>query len=333
MNEKELLSALGPLASLYQDPEVIEITVDAYDRISVERKGKLDDTDVKFPSPGAFYDMIVDVLALDDIILDPDKTLLDVRLLGRDRMIVATPPTAVFGPYVVIRKFSTDIITWERLLEYGSVSEEMFSFFRRTFQQDVGVLVAGGRSSGKTTFANRLAELIPEDNRIVVVEHSHAMNVRHPRAIYLEASSIDGMTVNDLLDTARNMLAHWLVVSELHGAESLVAMQLFGSGHSGMGIMHALDPQDALARLEAMCLMAVSGLGLIEIRNIIGTALNMVGVVNRVKLPDGRLRRCVTHIDELQGLENNRYILQPLFRFNLEKGDFESTGVKPSWEE
>ncbi|MFC1936814.1 ATPase, T2SS/T4P/T4SS family [Chloroflexota bacterium] len=332
MDEKVLLTALGPLAPLYQDNEVMEITVDAYDQVSTEHEGKVTDTEVKFESPEAFRAMIDAVLALDGITLDAEHTTADIRLPGRDRFIVTVPPTAVKGPHLVIRKFArSTLISWEFLLKIGAVTQELLDFFKDVLQNEINMLVGGGTSSGKTTFTNRLTELIPDDKRLVVTEYNHEMDIRHPRTIYLEARRVPGMTVTDLLDTARNMLPHWLIINDLHGSEALFAMQLFSSGYTGIGTMHANDPQDALARLEVMCLTANSGMGLNEIRTIISTALQLVVVVNRVKMADGKRRRFVTHVAELQGLENNRYILQPLYRFNPETEVIESTGVKPSW--
>jgi pilus assembly protein CpaF len=318
---------------VYQDPEVLEIVVDFYDSVAVERGGKMESIEVGFDSPEAFRAMIDAVAVLGSMTLDEEHTTLDIRLPGRDRLIAVVPPTALLGPHLVIRKFNTSQrITWEFLLEIGAVTSELVDLFQGALEAESNILVAGGKSSGKTTFTNRLAELIPEDKHLVVVESAHEMDIEHPRRIYLEARRVPGMTVDDLLETARHMIPHWVVVNDLHGAEALSVMHLFSSGYTGIATLHASDPQDALARVEAMCLTANSGLGLGEIRNLVSTAVQLVVVANRVKLKDGNLSRKITHVSELQGLENNRYLLQPLFRFNPESEKIESTGVKPSWE-
>jgi len=333
MDENALLTALGPLAEIYQDSEVQEIIVDSHDSVALIRGGEIESVEVEFDSPEAFRGMINAVAALGSAALDDEHTTLDIRLPGRNRLIAAIPPTALLGPHLVIRKFNTSQrISWEFLLEIGAVTPELVDLFHSALNAETNILVAGGKSSGKTTFTNRLSELIPEDKHVVVVESTHEMDIDHPRRIYLEARRVPGMTVDDLLETARQMIPHWMVVNDLHGAEALSVIQLFSSGYTGIATLHASDPQDALARLEAMCLTANSGLGLVEIRNLVSTAVQLVVVTNRIKLKDGKFTRKITHVSELQGLENSRYLLQPLFRFNPETEQIESTGVDPSWE-
>jgi len=188
--------------------------------------------------------------------------------------------------------------------------------------------VVGGMGSGKTTVVNRIAELISPENRLVVVEDFHELQIRHPRAVYLEAVTVPNVSVSDLIRTGSIMRPDWLIIGELIGAEAMTAMEVMSRGHTGMTTLHANSPEDALRRLEGMCLMANLGLGLDEIRVLIAAAVQMITFQRH--MPDGS--RKMLEIVELRGVENGRFVLERLFRFDAEKGRLASTGVKPGWE-
>ena len=335
MNEQDLLTALGPLASLYQDETVNEIMVDSPDRVYVERRTaegpQLQDIASPFKSSEDIRAVIDAVLALDGITLGPQKTYADVRFPDGSRMMAVIPPTAVGGPCLVIARMlgaQTAVITWEKLLEWGAVTQETYEFLQRAIRADVVTLIAGGTFSGKTTLASRIAELIPPDKRMIAVEAIREMQVRHPRCLYLEAGGPAHVSFADLIDTAARMRPDWLVIGEVWGPEAMRALQVMSRGHDGLMNTHADSVEDALNRLEAMCLMANLGLGLSDIRRTIASALRMI--VYQERLPSGK--RKITQIVELRGLENDRYMLQPLFRYNPEKERLEATGAKATWE-
>jgi pilus assembly protein CpaF len=188
--------------------------------------------------------------------------------------------------------------------------------------------VAGGTASGKTTLTNRIVELIPPEERVVTVEQTHEFQFDHPRAVFLEAGGTIPVPMNDLLTAGSKLRPDWMVIGELRGAESLRAMQLMGNGHCAISTMHATSTENALTRLEAMCLMANLGLGLDDIREIIASALRLI--LYQEYLPTGQ--RKVVQMMELNGLENGHYILKPLMRYHPEQDSFEMTGVKPGWE-
>jgi pilus assembly protein CpaF len=335
MNEQELLKALGPLAPLYQDRDIGEIMVDAPDRVYVDRRvedgWQLQDVASPFQSPEDIRAMIDAVLAQDGITLGPERTLADVRLTEGTRMMAIIPPTAPDGPCFVIRRMlgvQASSITWDKLIEWGCVTPAAYECLQRAIQAQAHLLIAGGTNSGKTTLANRIAELIPPAQRIVVVEGVHEMLVRHPRCLYLEAGGPANVAFAELAVKASCMRPDWLVVGEVWGTEALAVLQLLTRGHDGLLNIHADSAEDALNRLEALCLMANLGLGLTEIRRTIASALRLI--VYQERLPSGR--RKITHIAELRGLENDRYVLQPLFRYNADQDVLEPTGAKPSWE-
>jgi pilus assembly protein CpaF len=328
MVEKDLLTALGPLAPLYSDPAVLEIMVDTPERVLVERSGRLEDAGIRFESPEALRTVIDAALALGDVKLAPGQTIGDARLSGAARMLAVLPPTAPQGPCLVIRKLYPVTLTWDKVIELGFITRAALDLLQRALRAHVNVLIAGGAGSGKTTMANLLAEDIPPQERVVVVEAVHELQIRHPRAVFLEAAGPAKPTIQDLLIAAAKMRPDWMVIGELYGPEAMHAFQIISRGHSGMTTTHASSPADALARLEALCLMANLGLGLGEIRALIASAFGLVTFQQR--LPDGRRR--LMQIVELRGLENERYVLQPLFRYDPAKDTLEPTGARPMWE-
>ena len=321
-------SALELLNPLLEDPDVIEIMIDGPERISIEKNGKIEDTNARFGSNDEVEEVIKEVLAMTGTKLEKGKTLYDVRLSDNSRMMAVLSPTSIKGHSVVFRKWMTKQITWEKLFEYKSVTPEVRDLIQSAINARVSILVAGGTASGKTTVANRIVELIPSEERVVAVEQMHELQFDHPRSVFLEAEGNVSVEFNDLLTAGSKMRPDWLIIGELHGAETLHAMQIMGNGHSAISTTHATSAEDALARLETLCLMANLGLGLDDIRQIITSALRLI--LYQERLPSGR--RKVIQLVELKGLEDGRYILQPLMRYNIETETFEMTGAKPGWE-
>jgi pilus assembly protein CpaF len=321
-------TALGPLAPFFEDPAVTEIMVDSAEYVIVERDGKLEDIPLRFDPPETLRALIDNVLALAGVTLDPGETIKDIRFPdNRSRALIVLPPTALSGPYLVIRKTIFGKMTWELLFKYGAINQETYDLLQAAVHARANILVAGGPGSGKTTILNRLAELIPPNERVVIVEASHEFQISHPRAVYLEASAT-GMSMKDLLSAATKMRPDRLVISELIGSEALHVLEIFNRGHDGgMTTIHSVSTEDTLTRLEAMCLMANLGLGLVEIRAMIASALQLI--VYQKRLPDGKRR--IMEIVELRGLQDDRYILQPLMRYNPENDRMELTGMKPGW--
>lgn len=330
MNQETLMTALGPLGALYKEVDVLEIMVDAPDKVYVERQGILEDTAVTFPSPSALRETLDALLALGGIQLSPQRTMAELRLPDGSRVVAVIPPTAVAGPHLVIRKFPGAAITWEKLLLWGSITQPALDLLQDALHARQTLLVAGGVSGGKTTVANLLAGSIPADQRIVLVEATYEMRIHHPHCIALEADGSAAGNLAALLDMAERLRPDWLVMGELLGAEALHALEILSRGLSGMMTIHADSPEDALSRLESMCLMANLGLGLGQIRRLIASAVSLVTYQELVAVGDER-RRKVTHIVELRGVENERYILQPLFRYNEETAVLEPTGQQPTW--
>lgn len=329
MSDETILAALGPLAPLYQDPGVLEILVDAPDRVTVERDGRLIQAEVQFPSPAALRETIDALLAIGGVQLSTVQTCGQIRLGDGTRVLAVLPPTAVHGPYLVVRKALPLNLDIHNLLAFGTLTSEAYTCLQQAIAARASILVSGGTGSGKTTFAKILTDAFPPVERVVVVENLFEMQFRHARFVRLVADSSPDLTLTDLVETAARMRPDRLVFGEAQGPEALRMLEVIGLGHDGsLMTIHATSAEDALARLEAYCLMANLGLGMAQIRRVIASALNLITYQQRQ--PDGRRR--LMEIVELRGLEYDHYQLQPLFTYNPEKDRLEASGVKATWE-
>ncbi len=320
----KLLETLGPLASLYTNPTTTKIYVDSYRRINVEHMSFFDPSGVTFDSPQALEKMITDILALYRVKLEPGQTVFDLRLEEHARMQIVLPPTALQGPCVVIRKLPDASLSWEKLIQLGVVNRQMVDVLQEMIYQNQNMLVVGGKNSNKVTTAALLAGRIPPNAHVVVVEREHEMQLIHPNAVFLEA---DEVSYTELIRIAAHMSPHWLVLSELIGSEAMTVMDLLSRGFFGVAMLYANGVEDALKRLEMMCLMANPGLGLEQIRVLIASALQVIIYQQQFGNRDNK----IIEIVELAGVDEGRYLLQPLFIYNIHTNSFESTGVEPTW--
>ena len=327
---EDYLRALGPLAALFADRAVSEIMVDSPERTLVEINGQLEQAAILFDSVEEILKVIHTLAELSGEPLQPEQTLVEFSFPeGEARGLAVLPPTALNGPVIVIYKMmQTGWITWEKLVEWGSVTAEALEFLKQAVRIPLNILIAGGTNSGKTTIANRVAELIPPEQRVIVVESVHEIQVRHPRSLYLQGGGPGKVTFEDLILASTRMRPDWLVLGEMRGAEAMKAVEVFSRGHTGITNIHAESAEDALGRLEALCLTANLGLGLGEIRSLVSAAFQLV--LYQRRMPDGT--RKIIDIVELRGLEGGRYRLERLFRFNPESSRLEPTGISPGWE-
>lgn len=319
---------LDRLSSLFEDPEITEIMIDGPERVTIEKHGKIEDTNVRFKSNDEVKALIQEALSMAGVEMEGDRTVYEVRFSDNSRMVAILSPTAIDGHCVIFRKWMSLQLTWEKLIEFSSVTPEFRDLMKSAIHTNINILIAGGTSSDKTTIANRVIELIPPEKRVIVIEESHVLQFTHPRAVFLEAKGIAKLTMDELLTAGSRMRPDWLVVGELRGAEAMRTMQLFSTGHPGITTMHATSAENALTRLETMCLMANLGLGMDDIREIIVSAVGLIAYQER--LPNGK--RKVTQVVQLQGLENSHYVLQPLLRYNPDTETLEATGAQPGWE-
>jgi pilus assembly protein CpaF len=334
-------SDLGPLEPILQDPEVTEILVDGPDRIYFERRGKLEDADSRFDDDEHLLRVIRAIVEPLGQPVNESHPLVDVRLFDGSQVTAVIRPISLDGPVLVIRKFRKSELTFDDLVRFGSLSEEIVAFLRVCVRGRMNILVSGGSGSGKTTIMNLIAALIPEDERIITVEKASELQLRKRRVIRLEARppNIEGrgaISVGDLVWQALKMRPERLIVGELSGAEVWPLFQALNTGHDGsMATMHATSPRDALARLEIMATSSDPAVPLLNVREQMTSALDLIVQTNR--LADGT--RKITHITEVLRMEREVIVLQDIFTFvegprdtsQRVTGRFSATGQIPSF--
>jgi pilus assembly protein CpaF len=330
INPKEIIRIAAPLDPILADDTVWGIMVDSYDRVLVAREGRrVEQVESPFASEQELQTLIDDLFGLYGIKLDASNPVAYVRLPDHSRVMAIVPPNAVGGPHLVLRRIVGPHMTWEKVIEYGSIPQQAYELIKGAIEARVSILLSGSGASGKYTLTNLFSELIPPKERLIAVEQEYGLQIRHPNIVRLEAGGPANLSMEDVLAAATRMRPDRLIVGELLGPVAASVLQHFGTGLDGsLSVIFGTSVEDALNRLESFCLMANLGLGLAEIRHLVASGIGLVTYQER--LPDGT--RKLVEIVELCGVENNRYVLQPLMRYNRESGQFEFTGTKPGWE-
>ncbi|MFI5179452.1 MAG: ATPase, T2SS/T4P/T4SS family [Vicinamibacterales bacterium] len=332
---------LGPLEDLLADPAVTEIMVNRHDQIYVERKGRLEKTDVRFLNMEQLRGVIERIVAPLGRRIDEKVPMVDARLRDGSRVNAIIPPLALRGPALTIRKFSRKMLGVGDLVKFGSLTEQMSTFLGAAVQARLNIVISGGTGSGKTTLLNLLASFIPEDERIVTIEDAAEVQLPQDHVVTLEARppNIEGegaITIRDLVRNALRMRPDRIVVGECRAGEALDMLQAMNTGHDGsLTTLHANAPRDALSRLETLALMSGLDLPARAIRDQIASAVNLV--VQQSRLQDGSRR--VTHITEVIGQDGDAFTLADVFVFKQTGiapdgtifGQFVPTGYIPSF--
>ena len=292
---------LGPLQPLLEDPEVDEIMVSGCAPVWVERRGRLERTDVAFSDERDLRDVIERILAPAGRRVDEASPLVDARLADGSRINAVLPPLAVDGPALTIRRFRPRGIGAQELVELGTLPAPLADFLASAVRARCTVLICGGTGSGKTTTLNALSEFIAPDERVITIEDAAELRLRQPHVIRLEARppGLDGageITIRTLVRNALRMRPDRIVVGEVRGAEALDLLAALSCGHDGsLCTVHAGSATEALRRLETLALLADVGLPLHAIREQLADALQLV--VCQGRLPDGT--RVVTEVAEV----------------------------------
>jgi len=333
----------GPLAPLMEDPTVTDILIDNFDKIYVERGGKLEPTELRFDSETQLRRLIDAILAAVGRRVDAYCPMADARLADGSRVNVIVPPLAIDGPSVSIRRFRKDALQLEDLVAFNSLIPEIGALLKGIVQARLNVLISGGTGSGKTTLLNMLSGFVPSDERIVSIEDSAELQLKQRYVVRLETRPPDlegkgEITQRDLVRNSLRMRPDRIVVGEVRGAEVLDMLQAMNTGHDGsLSTIHANSPRDALARLET--LVAMSGLSIPHeaVRKQISSAINVI--VQVARLGDGS--RKLVSLQEITGMEGNVVTMQELFKFEQTgvmetggvKGRFTSSGIRPKFAE
>lgn len=339
---EELISeilGLGPIEPLLKDPSVTEVMVNGPDSIYIERKGRLQKTDVRFRNNEHLMHIIDRIVTAVGRRVDESSPMVDARLADGSRVNVIIPPLSLIGPCVTIRKFSKDVLTVDKMIEFGSFDQRMAEFLEDCVKGRLNIVVSGGTGSGKTTLLNVLSSYVPATERIVTLEDSAELQLKQDHVVTLETRppNIEGegeVTMRDLVRNALRMRPDRIIVGECRTGEALDMLQAMNTGHDGsMTTAHANSARDALSRLETMVLMSGMELPLRAIRSQIASAVDII--VQIARLRDGS--RKIINIAEVTGMEGDIITLQDLFRFENHgldsdgriTGAFLTSGLRP----
>lgn len=312
-----LLSFFEPVRRYLDDPTVTEVMINGPGKIYIERRGKLEPVHEQFPNVKALYAALRNTAQYVGKHVDEERPLLEGRLPDGSRVAAVLPPSGNGGPYVAIRRFFGEKLTMQKLLELESITPDAADLVRVLVECKQNVVIAGGTSSGKTSLLNSVSELIPEDERVVVIEDSKELALLRDHVVTLEGRPPDAkgrgeVTIRSLFRITLRMRPDRIVIGELRGGEALDLVQAMTSGHGGcLTTLHATYPRDVLTRLETMAMMADIEMPLAAMRAQIASAVDIV--IQAARYRDGT--RKITHISEICGfdMDRNQYIVNDLY--------------------
>jgi pilus assembly protein CpaF len=351
MHERERLAkevldevfGLGPLEPLLADPTVSDILVNTYKNIYVERKGILEQTNIRFRDDAHLMTIIDRIVSAVGRRVDESSPMVDARLVDGSRVNAIIPPLAIDGPCLSIRRFSHNRLAAEELISNRSLTPQMLELLQGCVKARLNILISGGTGTGKTTLLNVLSSYISNRERIVTIEDAAELLLNQEHVVRLETRppNIEGKGIvqqRQLVINALRMRPDRIIVGEVRGEETLDMLQAMNTGHDGsLTTIHANSPRDALSRLETMVAMCNLNLPETAIRRQIAAALDVV--VQMSRMSDGT--RKIVGIAEITGMEGEVVTMQDIFAFQKRGirengevlGDFLPTGVRPQFSE
>jgi pilus assembly protein CpaF len=332
---------LGPLELLLKEPTLSEIMINGPKNVFVERKGRLEKTNVVFRDDKHLMQIIDRIVSRVGRRVDEICPMVDARLPDGSRVNAIIPPLALDGPSVTIRRFGSNPLKLEDLLNYKSLTPEMVMLLEGAMKARLNIIISGGTGSGKTTLLNTLSSFISNADRIVTIEDAAELQLQQDHVVRLETRppNIEGkgqITATDLVKNSLRMRPDRIIIGECRGGETLDMLQAMNTGHEGsLTTCHANTPRDAIARLETMIMMAGFELPVKAMRTQIASAVDLIVQANRMQ---GGARK-VTHITEIVGMEQDTIVMQDIFRFNQDGvdengravGHFMATGIRPTF--
>jgi len=333
------LFGLGPLEALLADGSISDILVNRFDQVYVERNGKLEETDIVFLDDAHLMRIIERIVSSVGRRIDESSPMVDARLQDGSRVNAIIPPLALDGPALSIRRFRTDRMGAQDLVERETLTQPMLDFLRCAVAARLNVIISGGTGAGKTTLLNALSSFISDRERIVTIEDAAELVLRQRHTVRLETRPPNiegqgGIRQRHLVMNALRMRPDRIIIGEVRGEEALDMMQAMNTGHDGsLTTIHANSPRDALYRLDTMVAMANLNLPERAVREQTASAINLVIQVTR--LSDGS--RKVTAITEITGMEQAVITMQDIFLFERKRLDrsgkvcglFRATGIRP----
>lgn len=343
--ERTLRQFFAPIVPFLDDASVSEIMINGPAEIIIEQHGKLSKTDARFVDEDELLAAIRHLGQFVGRRVDRQRPILEARFPDGSRVEAVLPPASPDGPHVAIRRFATERLTIERLIEFGALTREAAALLDGLVACKQNIVVAGGTGSGKTSMLNALSAFVGDGERVVVIEDARELQLQSDHVVQFEAQAADAkgrgqVSIRDLFKATLRLRPDRIVVGEIRGGEALELIQAMTSGHGGcMSTVHATYPKDTLSRLETMALMSDVELPLRALRSQVSSAIDII--VQTARLGDGS--RAVTHIAEVVGLdENNKYEICELYRRSMLGKDedgrlitsFDATGARPQcWEQ
>lgn len=331
----------GPLEPLLADPTVSDILVNGPNQVYVERRGKLQLTDVRFHDTPHLMNIIDRIVSAVGRRVDESSPMVDARLKDGSRVNVIVPPLALNGPVMSIRRFAVERLGMDDLIRYGTVTPPVAETLRAIVELRLNVVISGGTGAGKTTLLNILSGYISEDERIVTIEDSAELQLQQQHVVRLETRppNIEGkgqVTQRELVRNSLRMRPERIVIGEVRGAEALDMLQAMNTGHDGsLTTVHANTARDALGRIENMVAMGGINLPIKALRTQIASAVNIV--VQTTRLEDGSRR--LTSIQEINGMEGDVITMSEIFgytRSGMDEhgnvlGELSASGIVPAF--
>jgi pilus assembly protein CpaF len=331
----------GPLEPLLRDELITDIMVNGPYQVYIEKKGKLELSDVKFRDNAHVMAIATRIVTGVGRRVDESTPICDARLPDGSRVNVIAQPCAIRGTSISIRKFSQKKITLDMMITTKNVSEALCKVLKICGAIRLNIIISGGTGSGKTTLLNAISRMISHGERIVTIEDAAELQLQQPHVVPLETriANLEGggeITMRDLVKNALRMRPDRIILGEVRGGEAFDLLQAMNTGHDGsMGTLHANTPREALTRLENLIGMAGINLPSKAVRTQIAGAVNLIVQISRMR--DG-VRR-ITHLTEVVGMEGDVIITQDLFTFEFKgedetgklTGEFRSSGIRPNF--
>ncbi len=332
---------LGPLELLLKDPKICDILINGPKNIYVERQGKMEKTSVEFRDNAHLMQIIDRIVSKVGRRVDETCPMVDARLQDGSRVNAIIPPLALDGAAVSIRRFGSNPLKLEDLLNYKAFTPEMVMLLEGAIKARLNVIISGGTGSGKTTLLNTLSSFIPASDRIITIEDAAEIQLQQDHVVRLETRppNIEGkgaVTATDLVKNALRMRPERVIIGECRGPETLDMLQAMNTGHEGsMTTLHANTPRDAIARMETMIMMSGFELPIKAMRQQIASAVDLI--IQASRLQGGKRR--VTHITEVVGMEQDTVVMQDIYHYVKEgidetgavRGKFVATGIRPNF--
>jgi len=332
---------LGPLELILKDPTVSDILINGPKNIYIEKGGQMEKSDVEFRDGKHLLQIIDRIVSKVGRRIDETSPMVDARLEDGSRVNAIIPPLALDGAAVSIRRFGSNPLRLEDLLNLKAFTPEMVMLLEGCIKARCNIIIAGGTGSGKTTLLNTLSSFIGQEDRIVTIEDAAELQLQQDHIVRLETrpANIEGngaVTATDLVKNALRMRPERIIIGECRGGETLDMLQAMNTGHDGsMTTIHANTPRDAIARLETLVMMSGFELPVKAIRQQVAGAVDILIQANRLQ---GGPRR-ISAITEIVGMEQDTIVMQDIYKYTQKGiddegkafGHFECTGVRPSF--